>query len=540
MSRRGTASIVANPVLVGAVTTLVIVIAVFLAYNANNGLPFVPTKTLLAEVANGAEVTPGVEIREGGYRIGVVTDAVPRRLRSGRVGAVIELKLDESAGPFPRDSRVTIRPRSPLALKIIEFERGRSTRDFADGQRIPVSQSQINTDLDELYTLYDQPTRNGVRDNLVGFGGAFAGRGVDINQTIQNLPGLLDVLAPVMRNLSDPETDLPTFFDELADFTRVLAPVADDFAGGFASQATTYDAISRDPQALKDTISKSPPTMDTSIRSFRVQRPFLRDTTLLSRDLNVASRDLRAALPPLNRALEIGTPVTLRTIELNDELRATFTTLQDLTSSPTTNGAIRGLTATVTTLQPQLKFLGPYITVCNYWNIFWTFAAEHFTADDPTGGAQRVLLNTGDNQSDSVSKTMGANEYATGRDVETPRGIREFVHTNTAGGNAINEQGEADCTPGQQGYAYSANGFGQGAPGNEDFYKRAVVDQLNGLLSDRAKGPTYNKFDRNGRGSGRNRPRVPEGQTFTDIPGGRAALTDQDKRILRSRGVTRP
>ena len=28
--------------LVGAVTTLVIVVAVFLAYNANNGLPFVP------------------------------------------------------------------------------------------------------------------------------------------------------------------------------------------------------------------------------------------------------------------------------------------------------------------------------------------------------------------------------------------------------------------------------------------------------------------------------------------------------------------
>ena len=36
------ASIVANPVLVGAVTTLVVIVAVFLAYNANNGLPFVP------------------------------------------------------------------------------------------------------------------------------------------------------------------------------------------------------------------------------------------------------------------------------------------------------------------------------------------------------------------------------------------------------------------------------------------------------------------------------------------------------------------
>ncbi len=33
--RRGTASIVASPVLVGAVTVLIAIIAVFIAYNAN-------------------------------------------------------------------------------------------------------------------------------------------------------------------------------------------------------------------------------------------------------------------------------------------------------------------------------------------------------------------------------------------------------------------------------------------------------------------------------------------------------------------------
>jgi hypothetical protein len=41
--RRARASVVASPVLVGAVTTLVVVVAVFLAYNANAGLPLVPT-----------------------------------------------------------------------------------------------------------------------------------------------------------------------------------------------------------------------------------------------------------------------------------------------------------------------------------------------------------------------------------------------------------------------------------------------------------------------------------------------------------------
>jgi hypothetical protein len=124
--------------------------------------------------------------------------------------------------------------------------------------------------------------------------------------------------------------------------------------------------------------------------------------------------------------------------------------------------------------------------------------------------------------------------------VQTPRGIKQFVHTNTAGGNAIKRDGSADCTPGQQGYAYGANKDGKAAPNDPNFYARAVVDQLNGLLDDQRKGSTFAKFDKHGRGSGRNRDRVPEGQTFTDLPGGRAALTDHDLRILESRGQPRP
>ena len=48
--RRGTASLVASPVLVGAVTVLISIIAVFIAYNANKGLPFVPTYDLKAQL----------------------------------------------------------------------------------------------------------------------------------------------------------------------------------------------------------------------------------------------------------------------------------------------------------------------------------------------------------------------------------------------------------------------------------------------------------------------------------------------------------
>ena len=68
--RRPTSALVASPVLVGAVTVLVAMIAVFLAYNANSGLPFVPTYDLKAEIPGGSNLVVGNEVRLGGFRVG--------------------------------------------------------------------------------------------------------------------------------------------------------------------------------------------------------------------------------------------------------------------------------------------------------------------------------------------------------------------------------------------------------------------------------------------------------------------------------------
>src|SRR5438132_3597510 len=117
---RGTASIVASPVLVGAVTTLIVIVSVFLAYNANTGLPFVPTYNLRAELPGGANLVPGNEVRIGGFRVGVID-----KIDTGsgvfqgkrRAIAVIRMKIDKSAQPLSRDTGVLVRPRSALGLK---------------------------------------------------------------------------------------------------------------------------------------------------------------------------------------------------------------------------------------------------------------------------------------------------------------------------------------------------------------------------------------------------------------------------------------
>ena len=100
--------------------------------------------------------------------------------------------------------------------------------------------------------------------------------------------------------------------------------------------ANTFEAISRDPQALKSTISKSPPTLRAGTESLRVQRPFLEHTAALSRDLDTATTELRGALPTVNSALRVGTPVQRRSVALNDNLQGALGALEDLVKAPTT------------------------------------------------------------------------------------------------------------------------------------------------------------------------------------------------------------
>src|SRR5207249_5029293 len=94
---RGTASIVASPVLVGALTTLIVIYSVFLAYNANQRLPFVPTYNLKAQLPGGANLVPGNEVRLGGFRVGVIdTIGTGRGIVDGKPHsiAVVKMKLD--------------------------------------------------------------------------------------------------------------------------------------------------------------------------------------------------------------------------------------------------------------------------------------------------------------------------------------------------------------------------------------------------------------------------------------------------------------
>jgi virulence factor Mce-like protein len=490
MRGRRPGSIATDPVFIGAVTVLILVASVLLAYGANRGLPFVPVKQVKVDVPNAARLVVGNEVREGGFRIGQVSKIAP--VPGSHGGAQLTLQLDTSAAPVPVDSTIKIRPRSALGLKYVELVKGSSTRELADGATISASSDAVGPELDDFFSTFDAPTRDNIDRNLDYFGTALAGRGNAINRSLDALPELLGDLPPVARTLSNPDTRLQRLIKETGDLTRVVAPLSDTLAHGFTSMADTFEAVSRDPQALKDTIAATPGTLDEGISALPQTRPFLDRLAGISDEVQGTARELRASLPSINSALAAGIPVLRRTPQFTDKLEGTLKAVRDLARSPTTDPSIAGLTDTMKTLNPTLRYLGPHVTVCNYFTYMWTFLADHLSEEDTTGNAERVQVKLAPASQTNSLLSFGAVRPASSDSVNPAEqallGDAVQLHQSDYG-RAVDENGNADCESGQRGYPGDGVYLNHRTPGDQ--------------------GPTFT-----------GQPRVPAGETYSAEPTG--------------------
>jgi len=397
VSRRGAAGLTASPVLVGAVTLLVTIVGVFLAYNANSGLPFVPTYDLNARLPDAVNLVVGNDVRIGGARVGTVTDIEPVPSEDGDAVAQVELKLDKDLQPLPEDTSVLVRPRSALGLKYVELTPGSSKAGLEAGSVLPLSSARPQpVELDEILNTLDGPARRGAQQTLNGFGTGFAGRGTSVNGAIEALGPLLRDLEPVAANLADRRTRLGRLFRSLGATAGELAPVADEQASLFVNLDTTFSALARIARPfLQETISESPPTLAVATAEFPEQARFLRNSTALFRELRPGVAALPATAPVLASALEAGRRTLPRTPPFDRRLEGVFDALDDLASDPLAVGGVQLLADTARSLKPTLAFVTPAQTVCNYGTLWFRNVGSLLSDGDENGTWQRFLALVG-------------------------------------------------------------------------------------------------------------------------------------------------
>ena len=243
MNPRKRSSLAGSPLLIGAVTTLIVVVAVFLSYNATQGLPFVPTYNLKLVLPETSELQPNSQVRIAGTRVGVISSLTPHQNpATGRVTAIADLKLEKGVEPLPADTQAVVQSTSSIGTKYLELERGTSQKTLKPGATIPVSQTREPVDLNQLFDMFNQRTRTAIQKNTINFGDGLAGRGLGLNEAIATLRPLVTNAIPALHNLAAPKTGFGELWRALDRVAADTAPVVQQNADLLFDLDTFCDA----------------------------------------------------------------------------------------------------------------------------------------------------------------------------------------------------------------------------------------------------------------------------------------------------------
>ncbi|MGH2835446.1 MAG: MlaD family protein [Solirubrobacteraceae bacterium] len=442
-----------NPVLIGALAVLVAVIAVVLAFQANNGLPYVPRYTLHIEASNAEELVHGAEVHMGGALIGNLSKVTASRDRSGRPIAVLNAELDKSVGPLPVDTHFTIRMKSSIGDKYLEVTLGHSHRTWPNGATVPLGHASAAVDLDQVLDMFTPPTQNGVAATTLGFGQALAGRGNGLNQAIGQLVPLVSTLRPVMRNLASQRTNLKGFVDGLGAFVGALAPVSAQNAELYSNLDTTFEALAGVATPyLQQWIQQTPPTFQTVVSDGPAIGGFATDTGQLFADLKPGFDTLPKATPQITAALRAGVRTLPGTSRFDQQTVALANALHEFGSDSTVKAGLSRLALATGSLTKPLQFLTPAQSTCNYMTLLLRNLASSLSDNIGTGTVLRFVLVAIDNDIAGGEAAPSSTPYtSTSLDGGNKHGPLHYdPYPNTA------SPGEpAECSAGKEPYSPS-------------------------------------------------------------------------------------
>lgn len=295
--------------------------------------------TVRVAFESALQVVPGQPVRVAGRQVGSVSKV---QLLDGQ--AVLELKIDDSAWPLHRGTVARLRygAAAAYALRYVELDPGpASAPAIGDGGVLTRANTVTPVEFDQVYRIFNKPTRQNVQGLLGNADATLSGHSRDLTGAVVNgssgLEGIADVLGDLGR---DPNalSLLVSAGDRTAAALRQRDPQLQDAVAG---AAVTFDELAGHARAQQRSLERLPAAFDSSAQTLARLNRSLNGLQGLVDDLRPGAARLSAFAPRLRDTL-----TTLRQVAP----QATRT----LTTGARTVPAIGGFLRTATPFMPQL------------------------------------------------------------------------------------------------------------------------------------------------------------------------------------------
>jgi ABC-type transporter Mla subunit MlaD len=455
--RRSTRGVSSQPALLGGIAVLLCILAVYVVYNADSGLPYVPTYNVRVVIPDAEHFGKTGDVRIAGWLVGRVGDRELEVRPDGSTQAVLQLKLDKKIQPLPADTRVRMRSQSTLGGNYVELLPGSSKEPLrGDPPTISDEHAPEPVSLSDSLEAYDARTRAAMSRYLSGAGDTLVGRGSAINQIVAIAPDTMAHLDGAMRVLASPSANLPRFIEGFARLNEAVAPVAAEQAGFFRGLDRTLGAMASVRGHVADSTSEAPPLFEAGIRGFPAQRALAHETTGLFAAMRPGLHAIRGAADDVDAATS-ASPAAFRGLEdLSPRLANSARALARFSTDPVVVPSLTTLEGTFGALAPTVSDLERSQTVCNYLGVALRNLISALSEGTSTGnfiGAGAVLI-------------VPAPDAEIGPAAAPANGPREDSHLHSTLTPFFGAGAQPQCEPGNEGYAIGRQAIGH-APGRQ-------------------------------------------------------------------------
>ncbi|MGK2938273.1 MAG: MlaD family protein [Solirubrobacteraceae bacterium] len=269
----------ANPVTVGVLALVVILIACWFAFRKDNPLSTPFKLQAVFQTSNG--VRQNMPVRIAGVDVGKVKDV---EAQDGTEATVIVMEVDSRGLPIHKDAELKIRPRIFLEGNyFIELKPGTPSQPTLEtGDTVPVTQTATPVQLDQVLTSLQQSTREDLQGLLQGFGDGLTREPTEaedatqaasvrgktaaqaLNRSLDDAPGASRGTAVVNSAIVGNGNDVSATIKALDGISRSLSGETAALQDVVVNFNRTAAAFADESSALSEAISELPGTLETA------------------------------------------------------------------------------------------------------------------------------------------------------------------------------------------------------------------------------------------------------------------------------------
>jgi virulence factor Mce-like protein len=283
-----------NPVVIGAIALVVIVVAAFLGFTKD--IPFTRPFEIRAEFQSANSIRVASPVRIAGVNIGKVKAVEPHE---GTNAAVVVMQINKAGLPIHADATARIRPRIFLEGNFfVDLQPGSSGAPvLGDGDTIKVTQTATPVQLDEVLTALQGDTRQDLKRVLDGFSTALNSKPTAAEDRASDRSARGQTAA---ESFNDAYANIPAAERSTAQVFEALLGTEPnrDLSRLIAGTARTAAALTRNENALKDLISNFNTTMASFASESGNLRASIHELAPTLENANSVFASLNAAFPP--------------------------------------------------------------------------------------------------------------------------------------------------------------------------------------------------------------------------------------------------